>query len=290
MQFYAPVALKLHAFGLRRLHDPNWTGTWLYDELKRPVRQGELLHRFEKDGFLPWLGRMLFDEYMVGDRYFERLRGEYLLWHLEDYCAFLLLHKADKGLDSLKRLEAKIGKIGAVYKTDEHRYFRLLRSESVNAKLFDLYCTVRNENESMIRAVGREYAANYADRVFHDRELCGYLSQLLVQIGIDGMDSPHDTEPKQWVDRVNIPAWAKKAVVARDQGVCGKCGANITMRLEADDHFDHMVPISRGGCNDLVNLQMLCEKCNLNKSDKQVPIQSSIPPYMLRFHRKKGTR
>lgn len=290
MEFYIPVALKLHAFGLRRLNDPSWTGANLYDEVKRPVRQGILLQKFEKDGFLPWLGRMLFDEYMVSDQYVESLRGEYLLWHLEDYIAFLRFHKAVRGIDSLMRLETKIEKIETLYELDEERYYRLLRSASVREKLIDLYCTLRNENELMIRSVGEEYAANYADRVFHDRELCGYLSQLLVQIGIDGMDSPDDTEPKQWVDRVNIPVWAKKAVISRDQGCCSECSANIAMRLEADAHFDHMVPISRGGCNDLVNLQMLCEKCNLKKSDKHVPIQSSIPPYMLRFQRKKGTK
>jgi hypothetical protein len=287
MALYTPVALKLHAFGLRRLHDPNWTGMVLFDHLKRPIRHEAFLQKFEKDGFLVWLGNLLFDEYMADDSYLDRLRGEYRLWHLEDYCAFLRFHGADKGLKSLTRLEELVAKIGDLYEKDEHKYYRRLRSERVLDRILDLYSTVKNENEAMIERVRKEYAANYADRVFHDRELCGYLAQLLVHIGFDRMDSPKDTEPKQWVDRVNVPAWAKKAVIARDNGICGQCGANITMRLEADDHFDHMVPISRGGCNDLVNLQMLCEKCNLKKSDTEVPIHSSIPPYMLRFHWKK---
>ena len=76
-------------------------------------------------------------------------------------------------------------------------------------------------------------------------------------------------------------------MISRDKGKCAQCGVDIVMGLEADDHFDHMVPLSRGGCNDIVNLQLFCQGCNLNKSNKDVPIHSSIPPYLLRFHREK---
>jgi hypothetical protein len=32
------IALKLHAFGLTQLHDPNWTGMDMFDRLKRYTR------------------------------------------------------------------------------------------------------------------------------------------------------------------------------------------------------------------------------------------------------------
>ena len=32
------IALKLHAYGLTQLHDPNWTGMELFDRLKQHVR------------------------------------------------------------------------------------------------------------------------------------------------------------------------------------------------------------------------------------------------------------
>jgi 5-methylcytosine-specific restriction endonuclease McrA len=89
------------------------------------------------------------------------------------------------------------------------------------------------------------------------------------------------------MDWVNTPGWEKELVVARDRGKCAQCKADITMELDADDHFDHMVPLSRGGCNDIVNLQLLCDQCNLKKSDKEVSIYSSIPPYLRRYHREK---
>lgn len=51
-------------------------------------------------------------------------------------------------------------------------------------------------------------------------------------------------------------AWNKLA----ENGVyCAKCGSTIGIEI------DHIVPIMRGGDNDLSNLQFLCRKCNSKK-------------------------
>ena len=42
-------------------------------------------------------------------------------------------------------------------------------------------------------------------------------------------------------------------------------------------HIEHVVPFSMGGCNDLVNLQILCSGCNIKKGGLQDPVRSSIP-------------
>jgi 5-methylcytosine-specific restriction endonuclease McrA len=59
--------------------------------------------------------------------------------------------------------------------------------------------------------------------------------------------------------------------------------AHNMMHLDADGHIDHMYPISQGGCNDLVNLQLLCSTCNLTKlvSTAEV-VTSSVPQYTRR--------
>jgi hypothetical protein len=47
----------------------------------------------------------------------------------------------------------------------------------------------------------------------------------------------------------------------RDEGKCVKCGSQE--RLE----FDHIIPVSKGGSSTARNIQLLCERCNREKSD-----------------------
>ena len=65
--------------------------------------------------------------------------------------------------------------------------------------------------------------------------------------------------------RTHIPRGLRHEVFKRDQYRCVECGAS------KDDgavlHVDHKVPVSKGGTDELENLQTLCSDCNLNKSD-----------------------
>ena len=48
------------------------------------------------------------------------------------------------------------------------------------------------------------------------------------------------------------------------------CGIDLTTLSRDDIHVDHILPVARGGTNDLDNLQALCAKCNLSAVDKTV--------------------
>jgi hypothetical protein len=62
-----------------------------------------------------------------------------------------------------------------------------------------------------------------------------------------------------------IPTEVKRIVWERDGGKCAKSGCGSTKDL----HFDHIIPWSKGGSSrDPKNIQILCGKHNLNKSDK----------------------
>lgn len=60
-----------------------------------------------------------------------------------------------------------------------------------------------------------------------------------------------------------IPTAVKREVWERDGGKCVTCGS------KQDLHFDHIIPFSKGGSSrDPKNIQILCAKHNLSKSDK----------------------
>lgn len=62
--------------------------------------------------------------------------------------------------------------------------------------------------------------------------------------------------------RPRIPREVVDAVYSRDGGRCVYCGSTENLQL------DHIIPFSKGGATTLENLQLLCQKCNLEKSNK----------------------
>lgn len=62
--------------------------------------------------------------------------------------------------------------------------------------------------------------------------------------------------------RPPIPREIVDAVYKRDGGRCVYCGATENLQL------DHIIPFSKGGATSLENLQLLCQKCNIEKSNK----------------------
>jgi 5-methylcytosine-specific restriction endonuclease McrA len=61
-----------------------------------------------------------------------------------------------------------------------------------------------------------------------------------------------------------VPTDVRYKVLAAAKGRCALCGAtSADRRIEVD----HVVPRSRGGSNDISNLQALCDVCNRGKSN-----------------------
>ena len=56
-------------------------------------------------------------------------------------------------------------------------------------------------------------------------------------------------------------------VLKRDNYRCCICG--ISSKEGAKLHIDHIIPVSKGGKTVMDNLQTLCERCNMGKSNKK---------------------
>lgn len=68
----------------------------------------------------------------------------------------------------------------------------------------------------------------------------------------------YDISPER-ISWLRVRREQTKRVFERDENVCRYCGS--TARLE----IDHIIPLARGGTNDLDNLQILCRHCNAKK-------------------------
>jgi 5-methylcytosine-specific restriction enzyme A len=68
--------------------------------------------------------------------------------------------------------------------------------------------------------------------------------------------------------RIPIPPSVRKYVFERDNYQCQSCGKT---HLQTKLTIDHIIPLARGGQNDMSNLHTLCFTCNVKKTDKLDP-------------------
>jgi 5-methylcytosine-specific restriction endonuclease McrA len=81
----------------------------------------------------------------------------------------------------------------------------------------------------------------------------------------------------------DTPILTRRAVFARDNSECQYCGGKA-------ENLDHIVPTSRGGKHQWLNVVAACIRCNSKKSDKllkecgmQLRRQPYVPSNDLRF-------
>jgi hypothetical protein len=88
---------------------------------------------------------------------------------------------------------------------------------------------------------------------------------LSVRRAIGASDRPASAPRKPLAtSREPIPAGLRFAVLRRDGFRCAYCGRGQDDGVQL--HIDHLVPVARGGRNELENLVTACATCNLGKS------------------------
>jgi hypothetical protein len=68
--------------------------------------------------------------------------------------------------------------------------------------------------------------------------------------------------PVEGLPRAPIPKTVQRDVWQRDNGRCVECGSRENIE------FDHIIPHSKGGSSTTRNIQLLCQNCNRQKSNK----------------------
>lgn len=88
---------------------------------------------------------------------------------------------------------------------------------------------------------------------------------------LDNSQSTNDSDDKSQVikhkTRRDINLRLRFMVMQRDNFKCCACGASPAKDSSVELHIDHIIPWSKGGETVIENLQTLCSKCNLGKSD-----------------------
>jgi hypothetical protein len=106
--------------------------------------------------------------------------------------------------------------------------------------------------------------------LFGDREfLLSFQRIVATVIGqLHKEDYPRLLAKDGMIRRARLPAWMKRGVFYRDRGRCVNCGTDLTgvMVTGEEVHYDHLLPLAKGGTNDPTNFQILCRDCNLRKA------------------------
>jgi hypothetical protein len=97
-------------------------------------------------------------------------------------------------------------------------------------------------------------------------EICGaeneYANKFCIECGLnlDYLKASYFADEQE--RSRHIPAKVRYEAYMRDGGKCVMCGSSENIQ------FDHILPFSKGGSHSLENIQILCQSCNLKKTDK----------------------
>lgn len=285
-KIFTPSALQIYNMGLTKLFDEKWRQDFIPDYLESMILFGKtptkLFERTIIDGMLHYLGSLFFE-------FLFAIKDDVLFCDINTAfyrCNDLFHLFKDSGVEDNQELfdfMLTIDEVDDILTEEpEGRHTRIYKKRELNIKLFDCINALEEVYEKEIITLKDLYARNYAERAFHDRQICEFISYvLMVSYGEKGYPVRELNGVINYVKikREYWPAWVKPALMSRERNHCANCGKDF-LELQVFPQIDHIVPLWNGGCNDLVNLQLLCSNCNDKKNKNLQLVNSSIPEYL----------
>lgn len=146
----------------------------------------------------------------------------------------------------------------------------------------DSFFTYTSESDRYHTAI-----EDLTDEVFHvlfnDLQFLQRFNRLCANY-IDGSGFGEELRTRKGhLKRVALPVWVRKAIFHRDKGECRDCKRSLALIVNQieTERYDHIVPLARFGANDITNIQLLCEPCNLKKSAKDMSVSPLYPRAIL---------
>lgn len=85
------------------------------------------------------------------------------------------------------------------------------------------------------------------------------------------------------MNRRTFTLYEKQVIYAKCNGKCSICGKPVKFKKMT---IDHIMPLSRGGTNDIKNLQLACKRCNSMKSNMTMDDMMGQISEILKYNRK----
>lgn len=114
------------------------------------------------------------------------------------------------------------------------------------------------ETEALVHRLTAELA-EAARPMWHIGDGCGGYVRQLIEQAFDEAGLRRDRPAPSKDKRKPIPYNLRALVFARDDLRCVRCGSDVYLTI------DHIIPLARGGTDDIENLQTLCRPCNAAK-------------------------
>ena len=169
---------------------------------------------------------------------------------------------------------------------DYQTFFGFLKDEGKTFEEADADDIYKYMNEIWLSDAYEDLMEQTVSEVFHvlfqNRELMmrfnSYVSSILEHAHSEPIEDLDRSllSPSGTLARVRPPKWAQRAVFFRDRGRCVRCDRDLTGLTSIDnvENYDHIVPLSRWGINDITNLQLLCAPCNQRDKRDGAPVTS----------------